>query len=66
VQLAIDPKNHILFAMAAGEWPHSALFHLIAVDGKIIKTLPLAGISDVTPPNPPPPPAPRCLQSNYF
>ena len=45
--LAIDAKNHILFAMcrgAAGGTPTCVI--LSAVDGKIITTLPLAGSSD--------------------
>jgi len=45
--LAIDVKNHILFAMcrgAAGGTPTCVI--LSAVDGKIITTLPLAGSSD--------------------
>ncbi len=45
--LAIDAKNHILFAMCRGErggTPNCVI--LSAVDGKIITTLPLAGGSD--------------------
>jgi hypothetical protein len=45
--LAIDAKNHILFAMCrggAGGSPTCVI--LSAVDGKIITTLPLAGSSD--------------------
>jgi len=45
--LAIDAKNHILFAMcrgAAGSGPTCVI--LSATDGKIITTLPLAGGSD--------------------
>src|SRR5579884_1841989 len=45
--LAIDTKNHILFAMcrgASGGTPTCVI--LSAVDGKIITTLPLAGGSD--------------------
>jgi hypothetical protein len=46
--LAIDTKNHILFAMCRGErrggTPTCVI--LSAVDGKIITTLPLAGGSD--------------------
>ena len=45
--LAIDTKNHILFAMCrggSGGTPTCVI--LSAVDGKIITTLPLAGSSD--------------------
>src|ERR1700722_1393760 len=45
--LAIDTKNHVLFAMCRGErggTPNCVI--LSAVDGKIITTVPLAGGSD--------------------
>src|SRR5262250_3245714 len=45
--LAIDTKNHILFAMCrGGNGGTPACVILSAVDGKIITTLPLAGSSD--------------------
>lgn len=45
--LAIDTKNHILFAMCrGGKGGTPACIILNAVDGKIITTLPLAGSSD--------------------
>ena len=45
--LAIDAKNHILFAMCRGEKGGTpACVILSAIDGKIITTLPLAGGSD--------------------
>jgi hypothetical protein len=45
--LAIDAKNHILFAMCrGGRGGTSTCVILSAVDGKIITTLPLAGSSD--------------------
>ncbi len=45
--LAIDTKNHILFAMCrGGKGGTPACVILSAVDGKIITTLPLAGSSD--------------------
>ncbi len=45
--LAIDAKNHILFAMCrGGKGGTPACVILSAIDGKIITTLPLAGSSD--------------------
>src|SRR6516162_8237916 len=45
--LAIDPKNHILFAMCrGGRGGTPTCVILSAVDGRIITTLPLAGGSD--------------------
>jgi hypothetical protein len=45
--LAIDTKNHILFAMCrGGRGGTPTCVILSAVDGKIITTLPLAGNSD--------------------
>jgi hypothetical protein len=45
--LALDPKNHILFAMCrGGRGGTPTCVILSAVDGKIITTLPLAGSSD--------------------
>jgi hypothetical protein len=45
--LAIDTKNHILFAMCRGESGGTpTCIILSAIDGKIITTLPLAGGSD--------------------
>jgi hypothetical protein len=45
--LAIDPKNHILFAMCrGGKGGTPTCVILSATDGKIITTLPLAGSSD--------------------
>jgi hypothetical protein len=45
--LAIDTKNHILFAMCrGGRGGEPTCVILSAVDGKIITTLPLAGSSD--------------------
>ena len=45
--LAIDAKNHILFAMCrGGKGGTPTCVILSAVDGKIITTLPLAGNSD--------------------
>jgi len=45
--LAIDPKNHILFAMCrGGRGGTPTCVILSSVDGKIITTLPLAGSSD--------------------
>lgn len=45
--LAIDPKNHILFAMCrGGNGTGPTCVILSATDGKIITTLPLAGGSD--------------------
>jgi DNA-binding beta-propeller fold protein YncE len=42
--LALDPKNHVLFA-ACGQ-PEPTMIILDAKDGKILTTLPLAGSSD--------------------
>jgi hypothetical protein len=45
--LAIDTKNHILFAMCrGGNGGTPTCVILSATDGKVIKTLPLAGRSD--------------------
>jgi hypothetical protein len=45
--LAIDAKNHILFAMCRGEKGGTPTCVILSsIDGKIITTLPLAGSSD--------------------
>ncbi len=44
--LAIDAKNHILFAMCRGGQGGSPTCVILTTDGKVLTTLPLAGSSD--------------------